>query len=373
MPPSFAFYKGINDFALSSHRYTCMDGVANEFFGDFKVLVNNSYTSITTLLATTNRLIAEIRNDLGTVGVDINSDDMTINLKAGKVNFLMPDGSTNAKISIDPTTGTLHAVDGVFEGTVKANNLYRALAIASKRENALVFTPEGESRMWVFVKGSDNYIHPDTGKVYTVGEYYEISIAEFFSLYAYAEFSSYFSVCIGPADEVVITSISGLPYTENSFSLNLPRSQDFNGKVVTISNIIANSTVRVYQCDGGATAFSTTGISLVRDDNDETIEIDESAHMQSYLDIAAGEVATFYSVGTYWIRLRVIDSGINGSAVTQQWVMDYVTQNAVTIATLAGYATQQWVNDQHFLTSFTETDPTVPNWAKQSSKPSYQS
>lgn len=36
---------------------------------------------------------------------------------------------------------------------------------------------------------------------------------------------------------------------------------------------------------------------------------------------------------------------------------------------LSGYATQDWVGRQGFLT--TETDPTVPSWAKASSKPSY--
>lgn len=38
---------------------------------------------------------------------------------------------------------------------------------------------------------------------------------------------------------------------------------------------------------------------------------------------------------------------------------------------LAGYATEQWVGQQGFLTSYTETDPTVPAWAKASTKPSY--
>lgn len=34
-------------------------------------------------------------------------------------------------------------------------------------------------------------------------------------------------------------------------------------------------------------------------------------------------------------------------------------------------ATQTWVNGRGFLTGFTETDPTIYNWAKQSTKPSY--
>ncbi len=38
---------------------------------------------------------------------------------------------------------------------------------------------------------------------------------------------------------------------------------------------------------------------------------------------------------------------------------------------LSGLATQDWVNQQGFLKTYTETDPTVPSWAKASTKPSY--
>lgn len=41
----------------------------------------------------------------------------------------------------------------------------------------------------------------------------------------------------------------------------------------------------------------------------------------------------------------------------------------LTSASLSGYATQAWVQEQGYLTQ--ETDPTVPSWAKASSKPSY--
>lgn len=46
------------------------------------------------------------------------------------------------------------------------------------------------------------------------------------------------------------------------------------------------------------------------------------------------------------------------------------TKNVLTEhQSLAGYATRAWVSQQGFLT--TETDPTVPSWAKQTNKPSY--
>ena len=41
------------------------------------------------------------------------------------------------------------------------------------------------------------------------------------------------------------------------------------------------------------------------------------------------------------------------------------------IPSLSGYATEQWVEGKGYLTGYTETDPTVPAWAKQANKPSY--
>ena len=38
---------------------------------------------------------------------------------------------------------------------------------------------------------------------------------------------------------------------------------------------------------------------------------------------------------------------------------------------LEGYATEEWVDEQGFLMSYTETDPTVPAWAKAPRKPTY--
>lgn len=278
-PPSLAFYKGINDFSLSTHRYTYIDGLSNEFIGNFRVLVNGSYQNLSTLLVTMEGLISNVQatmlvgnmfgnltsgwkylpsggasrsttpvrgwfstsrgfdailspnvtltagktyclsfysnvdnfivrlysqngtlvsnlsyseigggdtfnnqeryyvtfqvqttgvyylsfsdsegqaylvgmplleegtspspaimyssviaqtatdidlmitSKLGQAGVKINGSTRQIDLIAGKVNFLMSGGQTNPKISIDPTTGALNAVDGTFSGTLRA-------------------------------------------------------------------------------------------------------------------------------------------------------------------------------------------------------------------------------------------------------------
>ena len=60
-PPSLAFYKGINNFNLASHRYTFIDGLNNEFMGNFKILVNGNYENLTTVLATLEGLIMTVK------------------------------------------------------------------------------------------------------------------------------------------------------------------------------------------------------------------------------------------------------------------------------------------------------------------------
>ncbi len=61
-PPSLAFYKNINGFALSNCRYTYIDGLNNEFIGNFKIMVNGSYTNLTTVLATIEGLIMTVKS-----------------------------------------------------------------------------------------------------------------------------------------------------------------------------------------------------------------------------------------------------------------------------------------------------------------------
>ena len=60
-PPSLAFYKNINGFALSNCRWTYIDGMNNEFIGNFKILVGNNYENLTTVLATIEGLIMTVK------------------------------------------------------------------------------------------------------------------------------------------------------------------------------------------------------------------------------------------------------------------------------------------------------------------------
>ena len=86
---------------------------------------------------------------------------------------------------------------------------------------------------------------------------------------------------------------------------------------------------------------------------------------------------TNYATQSYVTSQGYITSAALTGYATQTWVgqQGYLTASSLTgYATETwvgqqGYATQTWVTGRGYLTS--ETDPTVPSWAKASSKPSY--
>ena len=69
---------------------------------------------------TAEYIMLDVDGFAGKTGIDL--EDGTITLKANKVTFTNSSGTVSDKISIDPTTGTLHAVDGIFEGTLDAKS-----------------------------------------------------------------------------------------------------------------------------------------------------------------------------------------------------------------------------------------------------------
>ena len=102
------FEKGYVTSANRTEYQTVMKQTAHNI--DFSVLVN-SMEKAGIHLYTSNNTTPESENEI---------DEGVIDLVAGKVNFKMPGGGTNPKISIDPPTGALRAVDGYFSGKIHA-------------------------------------------------------------------------------------------------------------------------------------------------------------------------------------------------------------------------------------------------------------
>ena len=73
---------------------------------------------------TANEIHLTVNGELRQTGITINGDQSKIDLIAGKVNFVDPNGNAYAepKISIDPTTGILKATDAELSGKVAAKS-----------------------------------------------------------------------------------------------------------------------------------------------------------------------------------------------------------------------------------------------------------
>ena len=82
----------------------------------------------------------------------------------------------------------------------------------------------------------------------------------------------------------------------------------------------------------------------------------------TYNTWGAYETILFTYTGTYWAHLP---SGYLG------YLAYNLASNALPSSTSIPTKVSDLQNDSGFITSYTETDPTVPSWAKASSKPSY--
>jgi hypothetical protein len=108
-------------------------------------------------------------------------------------------------------------------------------------------------------------------------------------------------------------------------------------------------------------AETLTGASLATILNSSDIEIPTSKAIKEYVDNAVTNAGSNVELDTALTQ--------SGKAADAKSVGDALAGKANTadIPTKVSDLT----NDSGFITSYTETDPTVPSWAKASSKPSY--
>lgn len=103
-PASLAFYQGINDFALTTHRKTYLDALSNEFIGNFKVLINGSEQNLATLLMTMDGLISNVQKKVGHNLISISewqngSGELLSDYDESLVEYAVPQESSNAYVA----------------------------------------------------------------------------------------------------------------------------------------------------------------------------------------------------------------------------------------------------------------------------------
>lgn len=99
-----------SDYGSGSYSFSIGDIQLQEGY----VMSDSSFSS----LIEQNARRITLTQQTGLKNAGINIENGVIDLTAGKVNFVDPNGNANTKVSIDPSTGTLKAVDGVFEGSL---------------------------------------------------------------------------------------------------------------------------------------------------------------------------------------------------------------------------------------------------------------
>ena len=225
----------------------------------------------------------------------LNIKNRVIDLIANKVNFLMPDGSTNPLISIDPTTGALNAVDGNFSGTVRASNLFLNVALSAGVADTILIGANGTSEKWI---GFYEDVTVDD-VAFLTGEYYRVSDIDptiFEELEA--SYDDCWSYCTGYASEVNFVNTSG---TVNNPSVRLPRAQDVDGKVITVRHCRNSYTTSAYieQIDylnGGGTYHPFNESITVYDG-----ELHLGTNPVPRLTIEKNWVYQLRSIGSTWI------------------------------------------------------------------------
>lgn len=225
----------------------------------------------------------------------LNIKNRVIELIANKVNFLMPDGSTNPLISIDPASGALNAVDGNFSGTVRASNLFLNVALSAGVADTILIGANGTSEKWI---GFYEDVTVDDVE-FLAGEYYRVSdIDPTIFAELEASYDDCWSYCTGYASEVNFVNTSG---TVNNPSVRLPRAQDVDGKVITVRHCRNSYTTSAYieQIDylnGGGTYHPFNESITVYDG-----ELHLGTNPVPRLTIEKNWVYQLRSIGSSWI------------------------------------------------------------------------
>ena len=143
-----------------------------------------------------------VKNALSQAGINI--DAHTIQLYGDKVTFSNADGTVNNLVSIDPETGALHAVDGVFEGSLLFHKVVNGK----------------------FYSNLNNYIY-----LYDFAWYYDESIGD-----------NVESVPVKLKGDILIVSGNTYNCVSRYYDIYLPPADSFRGAQIKIVNGTYQST-----------------------------------------------------------------------------------------------------------------------------------
>lgn len=244
----------------------------------------------------------------------LNIKNRVIGLIANKINFLMPDGSTNPLISIDPTTGALNAVDGNFSGTIRANNLFIMVSVSSgsgasvnDRAECVTMIDQNTNVTYVYVLNdipASTYGHAFTAGQYLTGQAIN-ELVDDASQFCWKDDTTNFRICTGPATQVMLVDKANADYRGYTF---IPRCQDVPGKTIEIRNNTSNhGDAEIRQVDLAQNVFAS-GAYVADIDDDDYNDVAYGSNLEYHDSVPMGGSLTLYSTGTVWLRLRRTNS-----------------------------------------------------------------
>ena len=247
-----------------------------------------------------NEVNLGIRNGLLNTGINITSGEVSVH--GG--DFTMQDENGNDTFVLDPDGNLQSQGDASFGGTIKANNFYHRVALASGASlnighESVVINDAGVGQRWMgFINTvTESGYTFEAGKYYNSGNYPSSVISALISNHPYD-----WRWCTAYADEIIIVDDSSTSGSVNPVVV-IPRCQDVPGKMLVIrhtsSHISSDATIQ--QIDRGLVTYTTNPFS------DGVYvsggEVHLSTNPTPYVPLRSGYDMYLQSIGTAWIVL----------------------------------------------------------------------
>jgi hypothetical protein len=300
---SIGIYDGIKDYqSLSNYEVHYFSRTAVRMNAE-KLTWKTTGTSETqaSFMARANSVFLGI----GNCGININDESITA--KGGK--FKMQDDDGNDTFVLN-TNGDLESKGSAsFEGTVRAKNLFKTVAVSSGSNSSINDRCEVVTMMnadtnvtWVYVL--NNIPESTYGHAFTAGQMLtgqEINeLVDNNSRFCWKDDTTNFRIFTGPADEIMLVNKVNYMYLGYTF---IPRCQDLAGKEITIRNNTSNtSDAEIRQVDNAQNVFAAG--AYVLSPADDYNNIGYGSNLSNHASVPQNKSVTLYSTGSVWLILR---------------------------------------------------------------------
>ena len=242
---------------------------------------------------------------IGNCGININDESITA--RGGK--FKMQDDDGNDTFILNENGDLESKGSASFEGTVRAKNLFKTVAVSSGSNSSINDRCEVVTMMnadtnvtWIYVL--NNIPESTYGHAFTAGQMltgHEINeLVDNNSRFCWKTDTSNFRIFTGPADEIMLVNKVNYMYLGYTF---IPRCQDFPGKEITIRNNTSNtSDAEIRQVDNAQNVFAAG--AYVLSPADDYNDIGYGSNLSYHASVPQNKSVTLYSTGSVWLILR---------------------------------------------------------------------